>query len=830
MKFISILLIIFALNIYSDAGIYKANWGNTDQTSSAKQIDLYRLASWQINGSESINSKTLPFYSDTEDTLVFFTEFEARIDSSTPPAFFSGNGFNGSAEITINNNLIGKLRNDSAPFSIKIPDGLLKQGKNSIRINIKRYTDLADGYPQFAQLFNEPYEIGISRPFYISFMPEKLITNWGYSLRQSNNDNIVNLHFKTNRDLINLLPRKDALNIESKVINSSGKILESRLFDYTPDKEINNEFSISDNDLWTTSNPENLKLVFSVKRFGQVLYSDTVRTGFRSAEMLKNRMWINGKDLNIYGINYYENLILKAGSTFLSDIQLHLSAIKKKGFNAVRFVSHIPDEKFLSTADTLGLMVFVDLPVKRFPEALFKQDYLLENLKTTVSATIERFAKHPSFTALGLGQEIYLSPSTQKFYFILNGFTPRPVPILTYLSPVPAKSQTIETATDFYMLDLYESINAKKGLIENFNAPFLLNGKTGFTKQESYLASSRDNFGMERRLLLKNEVTSTLSVFNMQGGFIDSFMDWIAQSPTHQTINNANPFLISNGLYDSTFTEYAWTSEFENNIWTYNDVEVLKPIKKDKSTNVFSITMFFGSLVFLFFYRRYPRFSENYRRSLKHPYGFYVDMRERRIIPVFNSFMVGVHNSLILATFTGSFIYFWNDSFLAEEIFRLLLPDPAIFEAFLKINHSTFLIIVVLFVLNFLHPITIGLLLKFFGLITRRNVRLRQALAIGLWSGSPFVFMLPLSLAAYHLLLNDQFVIQILIIFGLIVIWVHFRLINGIRVLTLAKFRTIFVLLFLFYILPLVIFGLFFSPQALWSDYLITLLNSHSIF
>lgn len=71
MKFISILLIIFALNIYSDAGIYKANWGNTDQTSSAKQIDLYRLASWQINGSESINSKTLPFYSDTEDTLVF---------------------------------------------------------------------------------------------------------------------------------------------------------------------------------------------------------------------------------------------------------------------------------------------------------------------------------------------------------------------------------------------------------------------------------------------------------------------------------------------------------------------------------------------------------------------------------------------------------------------------------------------------------------------------------------------------------------------------------------------------------------------------------------
>jgi hypothetical protein len=205
-------------------------------------------------------------------------------------------------------------------------------------------------------------------------------------------------------------------------------------------------------------------------------------------------------------------------------------------------------------------------------------------------------------------------------------------------------------------------------------------------------------------------------------------------------------------------------------------------------------------------------------------------MRERRIIPLFNSLVVGLHNSLILAAFIGSFIFYWNNSILAQEFLKVIVTDNALFEWIIRLSQNEFKILAVLLCLVFLHPILMGFILKVYGMLTKNRVRLRQSLAIGLWSGAPFIFMLPLSIGAYHLISNHLFINFLLYAFAIFIIWVNFRLANGIRVLVFARFSTIFVLLLLSYILPLIIFFFIFTPQEMWADYLITLLYSHSLF
>ncbi len=72
-------------------------------------------------------------------------------------------------------------------------------------------------------------------------------------------------------------------------------------------------------------------------------------------------------------------------------------------------------------------------------------------------------------------------------------------------------------------------------------------------------------------------------------------------------------------------------------------------------------------------------------------------------------------------------------------------------------------------------------LLSFFG---ESRVPFRQALAISIWSASPFVFLIPLGIFLYNLLLTMKsywILIGVLLYFH---VWFVFRWINGARVLT----------------------------------------------
>jgi Glycosyl hydrolases family 2, TIM barrel domain len=815
------------------AEIHSASWGTDDTIDNNPNIiALYKLNNWQLDNNRSKSSYDLPLFSSDEDTLVLSNFFDLPADTIRDEIVFKSLGFNGVAEISINNSLLATKPNSSAPFNFSIDKSLLKPGqKNTITILLTKSSGLNKSFPVFTNIYSEPEYIGIVRPFYIEYLKPRLISDFKYSIQYENYNPDFNYEYLVNSEIINSLSKTDGLMLEQVIIDSEGKEVTSRVVPISKrNTNVSGGLSLLPARFWSADIPVFLNFSFTLKRFAQPLMRFTKKIALRSISAGKKEIFFNNKVIPIKGINYYQNLKFRDKTSLLEQIKSDLQSIKNDNFNAIRFVTHIPDERYLSVADTLGLMVFIDVPVKRYPSLAFKQDVLLENLQSTIKSTVDVFKEHPSFTAIGLGQEVLLSDAgTSKFYIILDGSIDRDVPFLTYITPVPESNMNAEQAADFYMLDVYDSITKKQNLLKQTNIAYTLVGKAAMSSAADYLDINRTSFGVDHKILIKKNVNTILSDLSMQGGFLESYMDWYSKFPTNQTYFNSNPYLISNGFYDTTFVQKEWVSELGENAWDDSASAQLETPNGDKSSNVFSITMFFSSLLFLFFYRRYPRLSENYRRSLKHPYGFYVEMRERRIIPVFNSFIVGVHNTLLMTIFISSFIYFYNDSLMTQEFLSVITIDKNIYNSLIKICQSEFILIPFIFIWLYFYPIVIGLILKLYGLFSKARIRLRQALAIGMWSGSPLIFLLPFSIAAYHLLLNG-FGFQLIYIFIIFIIWIHFRLINGIRVLILAKFRTIFILLLLSYIIPLIIFSVFFSPQPMWSDYLITLINSHELF
>ena len=221
---------------------------------------------------------------------------------------------------------------------------------------------------------------------------------------------------------------------------------------------------------------------------------------------------------------------------------------------------------------------------------------------------------------------------------------------------------------------------------------------------------------------------------------------------------------------------------------------------------------------------------ENLKRAIYHPYGFFVDIRERRIIPIYNSVLIGLFTTLIIASFIGAYIFFFYNSQWMQEILSVIFINKSYFNYYLSISSSPLNSLLLISSLLLIFPFIISLVLKFFSFFSKENFRYRQGVAISLWSAIPFIFMLPISFFAFHLLQYESIQIYLLYIFMFFLIWTQFRLINGIRVLFIVKTMKVFTWMLLSYIIPITFFWFLINPNHYWIEYLKLLFSAKVIF
>ena len=184
---------------------------------------------------------------------------------------------------------------------------------------------------------------------------------------------------------------------------------------------------------------------------------------------------------------------------------------------------------------------------------------------------------------------------------------------------------------------------------------------------------------------------------------------------------------------------------------------------------------------------------------MAHPYGFFVDLRDRRIISILNSTVIGLYTNFLVSILIAAYLYYMRDNLLMEEMLSSVQVPLRLKYLYLEIIKSPFYLSLIIWFSFYILQLSVVILLKILNLMSDKKLRFKQYLATCNWAGAPLILLFPVSMLSYHLMhfkIGPPLIIGILVLFFL---WYNFRLGNGLRVLLSMQVYKILILIILSY-------------------------------
>ena len=191
---------------------------------------------------------------------------------------------------------------------------------------------------------------------------------------------------------------------------------------------------------------------------------------------------------------------------------------------------------------------------------------------------------------------------------------------------------------------------------------------------------------------------------------------------------------------------------------------------------VFGILIIF---IFALVYNLFRRFRENVVRSLLRPYNFYADVRDQRMLSIFQTSMVGLLGSFATALLYSNLLYFWRinilmDKLISQFVHAIWLKQWLNYAAWNPMEHT-----LVMTVLLFVFLILFAFFLRLVSLLVRRKVFLFDAYSVSMWSVLPMIILAPFGMVLYRIM--DPVLLEMLIIIVIVLfhIWIVSRMLKG---------------------------------------------------
>lgn len=157
----------------------------------------------------------------------------------------------------------------------------------------------------------------------------------------------------------------------SKILDKSGKAVASVTsdkitLDANSDKNILQNFHLSNPQLWSPEHPDLYTLQVSIKQNKMIVDELKTKIGIRKFEIKDEKLFVNGDLLLLVGTNRHQEYPYIGNA--LSDNAQYRDAVKIKeaGFNVVR-LSHYPQSPaFMNACDELGILAIAAIPGWQF--------------------------------------------------------------------------------------------------------------------------------------------------------------------------------------------------------------------------------------------------------------------------------------------------------------------------------------------------------------------------------------------------------------------------------------------------------------------------------
>ena len=229
--------------------------------------------------------------------------------------------------------------------------------------------------------------------------------------------------------------------------------------------------------LWDLHHPNRYLVKTQLLFNSKVIDTHEVKVGFRSIEFTNKGFFLNGRRVQIRGLNRHQSYPYVGYAMPESMQRDDARILKGLGVNAVR-TSHYPQSHhFIDECDNLGLLVFTEIPGWQHIGNKAWQKQAIKN----VEEMILQYRNHPSIMIWGV--RINESQDNHDFYVATNELAHRLDPtrqtggVRNFM-----KSELLEdvyTYNDFRHDGKHPGCDKKKTVTSNINKPYLVTENNG---------------------------------------------------------------------------------------------------------------------------------------------------------------------------------------------------------------------------------------------------------------------------------------------------------------------------------------------------------------
>jgi len=742
----------------------------------------------------------VPSVFDGEGEFIFEKSFnitEREIKTNSFDLVFLG--LNYRADISINNIIIYRHPGGKFPFTIDLSRDILKSdAANLLTVKLFYKLDSKITIPLKQRfLFARNYG-GIVHDVYIYVKPSINIS--GFKIQSEVNPSTKKAIIKLNsvvvdHEILEFYHVTDVIaNLSLKAyITSPDSVntfeIQQYSFGLKKNKEeaIEQSIEISNPVLWSPENPKSYKVRMELWR-EDVLIDVLERTiALYSFDVTDNSLMLNGKNFKLEGVTYIPEFNaygdLMDYDKFDEDIRL----IKNAGFNAVRIAKIVPHPYYLTLCEKYGLMVFIEIPIGMLPPKISQDQNFVARCRYFITSYFSAYEKYSAVVAVGLGSSFLTSIDSHRALLInLGELVKKNTDWITFATFGNLKISAVANI-DLYGLELLNELPEDRlseinQLQNDIGVGRVFISEATYTVNKGNTDGYANKFSYEAQAKFFSDLIDYSRSNPLSGFFINSITDirgdYSSLLSGYTSNNIYNIGLVGENRKTNRIAYKVVYSKLNNT----DRVTIPIGSIKDDAPMVFILiglvlALFMGVLV-----NSGKKFREDASRALLRPYNYYADIRDQRIMSAYHTTFLGVIIVIVQALILSNLLYYFKTSIVFEKLL-LSFGSPVLIKAVNYLCWNPFNAIVWISVFGILFALLTTLFIRLASLFIRTRVYLTSIFFTVIWAFLPMVFLIPLGIVLYRVLIADIVNIYIYLSLFVLMFWVVYRLLKGIYVI-----------------------------------------------
>ena len=798
-------LLLTISNSYSQVKIFerppnidRQNAGLSYESTTRQKLDLNGEWDLSFNEGETYSKVSVPIAYEFSGIALFKKQFTVTQDLLNNYSFILvAEAIVNESSIRINDVFIVNNKNAFIPIVIPIDEEIIRD-QNTIEISVNSELSTTNTIPLANQLNYSRLYGGITKDIYIIAVPKVsvLSSDLSYTLSGYNNvtfENKVNVksssldgfnssNFGIKTEVID--KETGAVVFESPITSFSVENFHSTIVDHT--------FNFPNPRLWSFEKPNLYIFKTQIIDSSGVVDESITEIGIRRVQVKGQTIFINGKEYNLKGINYYEDSPDYASALDYFGVERDLNNIKDLGINCVRVPGRTPHPYIVNICNNIGLLLFCEIPFNEVPSALLRKDEYVESSLNYLEGAIQTYKNNPSIIAWGIGNNFDVTKSESADYVRLAKersaqLDRRPV----YYTTKNFNDDKCEEFADFRGLDLFgnkmenlkdfiASLNSNLSKLKNKPGKPVFICSYGLSIENENRNGARDHHSIEAQAQYLIEVYKAVSK-QFFINFISSYADWNAERPLNYR-QNYNPYLQTNGIF-TIYREPKQAALFIKRIINNQDSpKILEGNPSEDDSQFFLIAgviLNIGLIILVFNVRKFQEYS---MKSLLRPTNFFQFASEQMLIPTTLNIILCLLISFGLGLFFSSVFYFYRESILFDIILANVWWSDSLKILFSEVTNSPLYSIFFISGVFFLLQILVSLLIFIFSFFLSGRAYFKNVFTVTVWSALQMVIFLPIGTVIFKLAQEDtEYVYISFILFIILLIIYIIRIIKGAR-------------------------------------------------